>query len=259
MSRPLVIAHRTCPLDAPENSLAGIRKAAELGADAVEVDVRAARGGEPVLGHDRTAWRLARHPLPVRLSSPAALAKVRRRLPDVLPPLGDALGALPPGLLMALDVKAPSAMRRVVDTCLAAGMTDRVLLWCRDARALALARRRSPRTPTALLRNTFDPEATARYVRDAVDAGATAVSLHERAVTPESVTAAREAGLTVYGWALSPESQDRLLDARVDGVVTDWPAAALEGSRRLRIDQQRAGAREEVRVAAARARLAGLA
>ena len=35
-----IIAHRTCPLHTPENSLAGIRKAGELHADGVEVDVR---------------------------------------------------------------------------------------------------------------------------------------------------------------------------------------------------------------------------
>ncbi len=36
----VIIAHRTCPRHAPENSLAGIRKAAELGADAVEIAVQ---------------------------------------------------------------------------------------------------------------------------------------------------------------------------------------------------------------------------
>lgn len=53
--RPLVIAHRTCPRDAPENSLEGIARATELGADVVEVDVRRTADGVPVLVHDRPA------------------------------------------------------------------------------------------------------------------------------------------------------------------------------------------------------------
>ncbi|MDH3707216.1 MAG: glycerophosphodiester phosphodiesterase, partial [Acidimicrobiia bacterium] len=48
VSRPTVIAHRTCPLDGPENSLAGIATARELGADLVEIDVRRTADGVPV-------------------------------------------------------------------------------------------------------------------------------------------------------------------------------------------------------------------
>jgi len=36
----LIIAHRACPQHAPENSIAGIRRAAELGADGTEGDVQ---------------------------------------------------------------------------------------------------------------------------------------------------------------------------------------------------------------------------
>ena len=49
---PVIIAHRTSPRDAPENSLEGIRRSAELGADYVEVDVRLTRDGVPVMLHD---------------------------------------------------------------------------------------------------------------------------------------------------------------------------------------------------------------
>ena len=49
---PVIIAHRTSPLDAPENSLEGIRRSAELGADYVEIDVRLTRDGVPVMLHD---------------------------------------------------------------------------------------------------------------------------------------------------------------------------------------------------------------
>jgi len=54
--RPLLIAHRggAVGLDAPENSLAAIRRAAEHGYDMVELDVVCPKDGEPVLFHDRT-------------------------------------------------------------------------------------------------------------------------------------------------------------------------------------------------------------
>ena len=55
--RPLVISHRACAGHAPENTLAGIRRALELGADGIEIDVQATADGVPVLMHDLTVDR----------------------------------------------------------------------------------------------------------------------------------------------------------------------------------------------------------
>ena len=52
--RPLVISHAGCGGHAPPDTLAGVRKAIELGADAVEVDVRVSAEGVPVVIHDDT-------------------------------------------------------------------------------------------------------------------------------------------------------------------------------------------------------------
>src|SRR2546423_11109516 len=49
---PRVVGHRGAPQAAPENTLAGIRAAAEEGADGVEVDLRRAGDGTVVVIHD---------------------------------------------------------------------------------------------------------------------------------------------------------------------------------------------------------------
>ncbi|MEL6430455.1 MAG: glycerophosphodiester phosphodiesterase family protein [Planctomycetota bacterium] len=49
---PLLLGHRGAPREAPENTLAGLRRALELGLDGVEYDVRACASGDPVLLHD---------------------------------------------------------------------------------------------------------------------------------------------------------------------------------------------------------------
>ncbi len=53
----LVIAHRGDSIHYPENTLASIRAAFDLGADAVEVDVRLSRDGVPMIFHDDTLDR----------------------------------------------------------------------------------------------------------------------------------------------------------------------------------------------------------
>jgi glycerophosphoryl diester phosphodiesterase len=55
----LIIAHRGASAEAPENTLAAFRRAIELGADGVELDVRLAADGVPVVIHDATLKRTA--------------------------------------------------------------------------------------------------------------------------------------------------------------------------------------------------------
>ena len=57
LRRVIVIAHRGAHADSPENTLAALRKAADLGCDYVEMDVRQTKDGKLVLMHDRTVDR----------------------------------------------------------------------------------------------------------------------------------------------------------------------------------------------------------
>ena len=54
---PRIIAHRGGGALAPENTLAGLRRARSLGFSAVEFDVMLAGDGVPVLMHDETLER----------------------------------------------------------------------------------------------------------------------------------------------------------------------------------------------------------
>jgi len=54
---PEVVAHRGATAEAPEHSLAAYRRAAAVGADAVECDVRMTRDGVLVCVHDRRVTR----------------------------------------------------------------------------------------------------------------------------------------------------------------------------------------------------------
>ncbi|MEM2795626.1 MAG: glycerophosphodiester phosphodiesterase family protein, partial [Thermofilaceae archaeon] len=53
----IIVAHRGASGYEPENTLRSVRKALEMGVDAVEVDVRLSRDGVPVVIHDETVDR----------------------------------------------------------------------------------------------------------------------------------------------------------------------------------------------------------
>jgi len=57
MAMAMKIGHRGAKGHAPENTLASLNKALELGVDMIEFDVRCCRSGEVVLLHDKTLNR----------------------------------------------------------------------------------------------------------------------------------------------------------------------------------------------------------
>lgn len=57
MNKPLVIAHRGASSRAPENTMASFRKAVELGADAIELDVHRSKDGYLMVCHDERVDR----------------------------------------------------------------------------------------------------------------------------------------------------------------------------------------------------------
>src|SRR6185369_11685771 len=72
---PLLYAHRGTPLDLPENTLPGFRRALALGAGALETDVHLTRDGHVVISHDPHGLRLAGVDAEIRAST---LEQVRR-------------------------------------------------------------------------------------------------------------------------------------------------------------------------------------
>ena len=57
--RPMLFAHRGCSSLAPENTMASFKKAREVGAPGIELDIHVCKSGELVVVHDDTFQRTA--------------------------------------------------------------------------------------------------------------------------------------------------------------------------------------------------------
>ena len=223
----LVIAHRTCPRDARENSLDGIAVAARSGADLVEVDARRSRAGTAVLLHDPFLLRVQHRPLSVSWVGEARLARLG------VPTLAEALEvAAEVGIRLAIDTKDAGAALAVLAAVRAAGASDQVLLWSQHMPTIREYVRALPDAQVALLRDTFDALDHSRLLADAAAIGARAVSAHQNVVTPEFIQDAADHGLAVYCWYQQLGVQQARLaevaSAGLAGVVTDWPAATRD-------------------------------
>ncbi|MGW0706968.1 glycerophosphodiester phosphodiesterase [Streptomyces sp. NPDC002643] len=118
------VAHRGAPYRHRENTLDSLRCALELGADAVEFDVRTTRDGVPVLLHDSTLNRLWELDRPLASLSSAEL---RGLTADGVPTLVDAL-RVTEGTRVMVDLPGTAdrrTVRRIVDVVRECGAEER--------------------------------------------------------------------------------------------------------------------------------------
>ena len=230
--RPLVISHAGCGGHAPPDTLAGVRKAIELGADAIEVDVQVSAEGVPVVIHDDTVDSTTdgtgKHP-----PDPAGgdqQAQRRRALPGVAG-ARDRPDARASGSGSARQ--SPAGARRQAlrhrgraTRCAAHERRDRPGNGVVDPPA----RRRAVSGVSALDAGGFGDRrrgvARSRAVLPGgpLARGAQLCTVHHCVLTRELAHRARLLGLGPYAWTVNEEADmRRMLDCGVAGIITDYP------------------------------------
>jgi glycerophosphoryl diester phosphodiesterase len=209
--RVLSIAHRGARAFAPENTLEAIDKAAELGADMVEIDVHQLSDGALVVTHD--------------LPQDLPLAEIRRLNPR-MPTLEECIRRAR-GLSMLVNVEIknlprryPGIEERIVAAVERLGATRHLLVSSFDHESVAAVRRLNDTIATAVLTQDklYDPVAyLARLDADAYHPGG---YVPDR----ETIEALRASGRGVNVWTENdPHRMRRLVEAGVTGIVTDYP------------------------------------
>jgi glycerophosphoryl diester phosphodiesterase len=209
---PLIAAHRGAWGPEAQNSLAACRRAMALGADMIELDVRATGDGRLVVVHDAKAGGERLNQL--------TLQEVRERLPEA-PLLEEVLECCAGRALLDLEVKVagiepeclkllePYPAEAFIITSFHAGVLDRF-------------RRRNPRLATGLVAKAGDPGELADHCRLA---GHAALFLHHALLPAPGAIA----GPDLYAWTVNGEAHLTGAVGRGDlaGIVTDEPELAL--------------------------------
>jgi glycerophosphoryl diester phosphodiesterase len=232
----LIWAHRGASARAPENSLAAFARAAQDGADGVELDVLCCSTGEVVVFHDDDLARLAGRPERIADLSLGDVRAVTLSSGARIPTLEEAIEACGPTLLVNVELKTTGygggRLGPLVDGVTAilrrTGSEARVLVSSFHPRALWMWMRRAPQVPAGLL---FEAQA-ARPLREAWAHR----WLHPRALHPESVlcTPARvrhwhDLGYLINAWTVDePHALHALAAMGVDGIICNDPARARE-------------------------------
>ena len=238
---PRVIGHRGAAMLAPENTLAGLRKAAELGCRWVEIDVRLTADDGLVLMHDRTIDRTTTSTGRVRELSLAQLARMDAgaRFDDAF--AGEGIPSLPEAIhtLHALGLRANIDLKcDPGDSTAAAGALfgqleqswqadEPPLISSFDRAALAAVRAAAPDLPVGVLTPTLEHDWRAAF--DAL--GAATLHIGDRGLTADGVRPLIAENIEIAVFTVNdPARAKELLSWGVAGVFSDCPgsiAAAL--------------------------------
>lgn len=245
-SDPGLRRHETCVIahrggTGPDGTIAGCRRTIAEGVQFLELDVRLTRDGHAVILHDPTVDRTTDGAGAIdRLT----LAEVKRldagvkfdpacageRIPTVL----ELLNAVGSAAIVLLELKVPQAAEPVVQAILSAGAFDRAVVRTTSKEILRKIRDRDPRLLTGTMGAMPDFGEIDQVVKEFE-------SLGVRSFTPQSgrpvirplVDRFHASGIAVWGTNTNDEAQwRRLLDAGVDGIITDRPLELLTLQRR---------------------------
>jgi glycerophosphoryl diester phosphodiesterase len=244
----LAVAHRGASARAPENTLAAVRLAADLGADAVEVDLQRTRDGALVLLHDAGLGRTTDAATRLRGRGPWSVGSLRleevRRLDagswkapefagETVPTLAETLDVVGarPGLRLLVELKLPERHPGIVADLAseltrahAGGVVDlsHVVVQSFDVAAVKELKARCPRLTVGVL--GLPP----REHLPALGTWAGQVNPHHAALDAGYVEAVHAHGMRCLTWTVDHRfAMRRVLRAGVDGVITNRPDVFL--------------------------------
>jgi glycerophosphoryl diester phosphodiesterase len=226
-SRPLIVGHRGAMAYEPENTLRSFRRALELGADAVEFDIRLSKDGVPIVIHDDTVDRTTDGKGDVHGFTAGQLQKLDAGKGERIPLLRDVVREFAGRLILQIELKEQDAAGPVVRLLEEMGCVHDAWLSSFWHRAVLQAKELNPKLKAGVLfeSNPVDPARLAR------DAKADALHPDHRYIDADLMRAARRANLQVLAWtAKTPQDADRLLALGVDAIAANAPdlvAAAL--------------------------------
>lgn len=227
-----VLAHRGASYYAPENTMPAFRVAIDQGADWLELDVQQTRDGQLVVFHDlrvdrTTNGRGALRDLTLdEVRQLDAGAWFDQRFAGERVPTFEEVVALArdTGTKLFPEVKDPrfypGIEERVAATLRALAYEDNTIVQSFDANSLEKLRELNPRLRLAALYTSSNP------LKGDPPAKADVVGPQWELVAGERdlVREAHLAGRQVVVWTVdTPESIRQMIDARVDGIITNRP------------------------------------
>jgi glycerophosphoryl diester phosphodiesterase len=228
-----VVAHRGFARGVPENSLSAFRKAIEIGADMIELDVQETRDGVIVVLHDRDLMRLARDPRAIADLTYAEARKIRlggeprtaRDEGDHVPTLSEAIALARGKIKLQIELKYYGKDRGLAQKVAALIKHEAFENECEisslDYEALMRAKRANPQMSVVAL-VTYALGNPGKLEADCL-------SVNTKVLSDRLIRAVRSQGKTLYAWTVDdPRAMVRLIERGVGRLVTNNPDLLIQ-------------------------------
>lgn len=229
------IAHRGASGSglAPENTLASVNKALEIGVDLVEIDIHLTADGHPVVIHDRLVDRTTNG---TGLISTMTLSQVKELdagswfgaefKGEQIPTFEEVLLACRRKALVLVEAKTLESAEATAVLVRAMRAQSRVVIQSFHGAGVRAVNRLDRRIPTAFLM-TGSEAALRRHtgvVRRVLKLGANALALKYKAAQPDLVAQFLSRAMGFWVWTVDEEEDMRaMIEMGVGGIITNYP------------------------------------
>lgn len=213
------IGHRGARAYEPENTLRSFKKAIELGADAVELDVRRTKDGEVIVIHDAKVDKTTNGKGLVNEFTMNQIEQLVTEKGEKVPTLEEALEFLDKKVKILIELKETGLEKKVLRLVSEKGLEKNVIIVSFLEEALRNVRELDEEVETGLI-----------YVRHKNPINA-ALELRAKYLLPlyrfthtANVQKAHEKGLKVIVWTINThEEVTKYIKKGVDGIASDKP------------------------------------
>ena len=227
----LCIAHRGAMGHAPENTLASIQKALELGAKSIEIDVYSVNGDLLVI-HDERLERTTNGKGKLWEHDFGYLRSLDAGQGERIPTLAEVCAEIDGKACLNIELKGHNVATDVVhfintmtDPAISCWRREQLLISSFDHHALQQVKKLDSSLAIAALGYSIP----LHYARYGQELGAIAVNPSLELITQDYVDDAHARGLKVYVYTVNePEDIQAMADLGVDGVFTNYPERVLE-------------------------------
>lgn len=240
----VIMAHRGFDDVAPENTLVSFRKAYEIGANMLELDVHLTKDGQLVIMHDSTLDRTTTGKGAVSDKTLEELKQLDAGIKyskvftgEKIPTLDEVLAYAKDKISVNIEIKSSAISdvtpkpgtgieEKVVNLVKKYNMEEYVMISCFKGKALKRVKTFSPKISTGLL--LVSGRLFTSQVEYVSTVRADAVHEFSKFVSSKDVQKGHKYGIKQNVWTVNnPATMAQLIDKKVDGLITDRPDLAL--------------------------------
>ena len=218
----LNIGHRGAKGHVAENTLVSIKKAIDLGADGIEIDVFKCLSGEIVVFHDKSLDKLTNGTGLIEEKTLEELKELRvLDTKEQIPTLLEVIQSIDEGIFLNIELKGRNTAEGSLELVKRhVANSDNILFSSFNWDELKDLRKLDNQIKIALVTRE-DPVLA---INPALSLNAIAINPSYKNLNKKNTSEIYKAGLKIYTWTVNEESQiNRMIKLGVHGIITDFP------------------------------------